>query len=212
MVHISKVLIFVAEILVLLMLLIIVLSPQGIASNTVNYLGYIEPILIQYRLSTSLALADSSSGDYVDSLQTLGFPETIKIIKQNNVVYVQVIPALETFIRTDFANLNPTPVVIQNCQIAESDLKLRRDVVQKIFVTKRDKSVPCRGDVNSDQVIDQTDVNLVQSHQSCDINDPNCFIYDVNDDGTVDNNDLSYVQANQGVCLFQRICELGVSA
>ena len=126
---------FVMEVLLLIVVLATLFSEQGIAANTFNYLTFVEPILLQNWLSSALTIGSYAPGELITSTKTTGQPFTIKIFKENEIMYVLVEPPQEFYIKTKFATIDKTPLV-SNCSIAEQEIKLKKNLIQSIIVTK----------------------------------------------------------------------------
>jgi hypothetical protein len=125
---------FIAEVLVILMIFMVVFTPEGIASNTYNFLTYAEPILLQDWLSTAITVGSNSPGEFFTTIKTSGNPYTIKIYT-TDITYVSVIPSQESYMKTTYASLEPVPVVT-NCIINDKEIKLQKNLIQIITVRK----------------------------------------------------------------------------
>jgi len=125
---------FVAGVIVILILFLAIFTPEGIATNTYNYLTFIEPILLQDWLSTAVTVGSHVPGEFIASIKTSGNPHTIKIYT-TNVTYVKVVPPQETYLKTKFATTEPAPV-ITNCEVPQIEIKLKQNIVQTIYVKK----------------------------------------------------------------------------
>jgi len=138
---------FVIGVIILLLIFSVLFGEYGIASETFNYLVYVEPILLQDWLSSALTLGSHSPGEFLSTIKTTGQPHKIKIYTTpNDIVYVSVIPAQETYLKTKFASIDPTPI-ITNCTISDIDKKLQRGLVGTIIVKKNTTIDGCILDV-----------------------------------------------------------------
>ena len=126
---------FVAEVIVLLVVLAVVFSPEGIASNTFYYLIFIEPILIQNWLTSTLSIGGYSPGEFMASTETTGQAYTIKIYEENGITYAHVIPPQEYYLEAKFAAIKPT-AISSNCRIYDQEIKLPKGLKQIITVKK----------------------------------------------------------------------------
>jgi len=127
---------FVSGVIILLMIFTVIFSPEGIASNTFNYLAFVEPILLQDYISTALSVGSYSSGEFSTSIQTTGQSHKVEIYTINDVTYVHAIPSTETYLKTKFASLNPTPVIVK-CAIQNQTIQLPKESpVHRITIRK----------------------------------------------------------------------------
>jgi hypothetical protein len=126
---------FVVEVFLMLIVLATLFSEQGIASNTFNFLTYVEPILLQNWLSSSLTIGSSAPGEFITNTKTTGQLYTIKIFNESGIMYVLVEPPQEFYIKTKFATIEKTPL-ISKCKIPEQEIKLKKNLIQSIVVQK----------------------------------------------------------------------------
>lgn len=138
---------FVAGVLVILMIFIVIFTPEGIASNTFNYMTYAEPILLQDWLSTAITVGSNSPGEFITSIRTSGNPYTISIYKRDNTPYINILLPQEEFLKTKFAKVEPVPV-ITDCEISDQTIELKKNLVQTITVRKFIKDSSCVITVN----------------------------------------------------------------
>jgi hypothetical protein len=133
---------FVAGVIVALMIFMVVFAPEGIASNTFNYLTYAEPILLQDWLSTAMTVGTNSPGEFVTSIRTSGNPYTIEIYKTADTPYISILLPQEEYLKTKFAKVEPIPV-ITDCEITDQRIELQKNLVQTITVRKFIKDSSC---------------------------------------------------------------------
>jgi len=126
---------FVMEVILILIVLLVLFSEQGIASNTFNYLTFVEPILLQNWLSSAITIGSSAPGEFITSTKTTGQPFTIKIFKEGEIMYILVEPPQEFYIKSKFATIDKTPLV-SDCVISEQTIKLKKNLIQSIVVQK----------------------------------------------------------------------------
>jgi hypothetical protein len=139
---------FVMEVFLIIAVLVVLFSPEGIASNTFSYLTFVEPILLQNWLSSALTIGSYAPGELITSTKTTGQPFTIKIFKEDNVMYVLVEPPQEFYIKTKFATIDKTPFV-SNCTVPEQEIKLKKNLIQSIVVKKVFTSDGCVMDISA---------------------------------------------------------------
>lgn len=126
---------FVVEVVLIVIVLVVLFSEEGIAANTFSYLTYVEPILLQNWLSTTLTVGSYAPGGFVTNTKTTGQAYTIKIYKENRIMYIVIEPPQEFYLKAKFATIEPTPFV-SNCKIPEQEISLKRNVIQSIIVEK----------------------------------------------------------------------------
>jgi len=126
---------FIAGVIILIMIFTVIFSPEGIASNTFNYLVFVEPILLQDYISTTLAIGSYSSGEFYSSVDSTGQPHTIKIYTVRGVTYVSVEPSQEIYLKTKFASIDPTAVLL-NCTVLNQTIKLQEGLISRIIIEK----------------------------------------------------------------------------
>jgi hypothetical protein len=127
---------FIAEVVALLIIFSVLFGPKGMASNTFNYFTFAEPILIQNYISSAMSIASELPGEYTSVVKlTTDEPHTIRVFFQGGVPYVNVIPAIESFIKTDYATINPTPITT-DCTVKEMTVTLPKKSAQKLTVEK----------------------------------------------------------------------------
>ena len=137
---------FVSEVILILVILSITFSDQGIISNTFNFLVYAEPILIQNYLATTLTAADYAPGDFTSSIQISGSPHIITIRNENGIVSVQVTPRELPTLNTRYARIEKTDIMV-SCSIEPVEITLQKDVSKQITVQKRIEDGLCRLEV-----------------------------------------------------------------
>lgn len=127
---------FVMEVVLFIIVLATLFSDQGIASNTFNYMMYVEPILLQNWISSAITVGSSSPGDFTATTKTTGQPYTINLTKENGEYYIWVQPQLIIGeVPTKFAQTQKTPIVA-SCSIPQVSISLKRNIVQTIVVKK----------------------------------------------------------------------------
>jgi len=134
---------YVAEVIVILTIFLVIFSPEGIGSNLFNYLKYVEPILLQDWLSTSINVGSRSPGNFTTTTRLSGQPHTILIYTEDSKIYVNVEPPEETYLKTKFAIIEPTKI-ITNCEVIDQKIKLKENVVQTITVRKIIEEEACK--------------------------------------------------------------------
>ncbi|MEM3609833.1 MAG: hypothetical protein QW076_02920 [Candidatus Anstonellales archaeon] len=127
---------FVVEIIILIMVLAVVFSPEGIASQTFYYLIFSEPILLENYISTTLSVADQTPGEFSSTIKTLGEPYNIKIYKEDEVFYVLVHAVTRPYQRAIYTGIKPVPIIRSNCVLKEKIIALNRTVGQAIKIKK----------------------------------------------------------------------------
>lgn len=127
---------FVAEVVVFLMIISAVFSPEGIASTTVNYMTFAEPIMLQNYIATAFTSASQSPGEFYSTIKTSGDPHIIRIFESNRTHYVNAVPSSKTFTKTTFSALNPVPF-LTNCIINPQEIKLKSKLDQSIRIVKK---------------------------------------------------------------------------
>jgi hypothetical protein len=125
----------IAEVIVLLMIFSVVFGEEGIASTTYNYLVFVEPTLLQDFIASSIIAGSQAPGEFSSTFSTTGQPHTIKVFEENGINYVQVIPAEEVYLRTQYYTLDPSPVKTE-CTVQEKTIELQRDIKGSIIVRK----------------------------------------------------------------------------
>jgi len=126
---------FVMEVILIIAVLATLFSEEGIAANTFSYLTFVDPILLQNWLSSALSTGSFAPGEITTSTKTTGQPFTIKIFKEDDVMYVLVEPPQEFYMKTKFGTIEKTPIV-SNCTIPEQEIKLKKNLIQSIIVKK----------------------------------------------------------------------------
>jgi hypothetical protein len=126
---------FVAEVGLILITLLVIFGEEGIGSNTFYYLAYIEPIVLQNWLVSSLTVGSHSPGDFFITTETTGQPYTIRIFTEDEASYVVIIPPEVSYYRAKFATLDPMPFV-SKCEIKDQEIRLKRNIIKEISVRK----------------------------------------------------------------------------
>ncbi|MFH1474110.1 MAG: hypothetical protein ABIE55_04460 [Candidatus Aenigmatarchaeota archaeon] len=130
---------FVAEVIVLLVILVTLFGQEGIASNTFYYLMFVEPILLQNWLTSSMSIGSFAPGEFVASTETTGQAYTISVYEEDGVNYVHIIPPGDYYLKAKFATIEPTAFA-SDCEIYEQEIKLKRGLKQTITVKKIERS------------------------------------------------------------------------
>jgi hypothetical protein len=125
---------FLAEVIIFLMIIAAVFSPEGIASNTFNYMVFAEPILLQNYIATTFTVASQAPGEFSSSIKTSGEAHIIKIYEKDDINYVNVIPST-TFVKTEFQALEPVPF-ITDCEIPTQTVKLQSKLHNVVRIKK----------------------------------------------------------------------------
>jgi len=127
---------FVASIIIILLIFYTVFGGSGIMSNTFNFMMYMEPIIIQDYLSSSLSVASYAPGDFSVNIRTTGSAQTIKLYK-DQYQYISIKPVQDPLIKTEFASIDPNPILI-NCTIDDVTITLQKDLAKILEVKKSD--------------------------------------------------------------------------
>lgn len=125
---------FVVGAVIVLMIFTVVFGDQGVVSNTINFMTYVEPILLQDYISSALTVASYTPGEYTSNVKTSGYQLTIEIYEEGGVTYVSVVPSQENPIKTKFAQILPTPILV-NCSLPHQTIELKESqtlTIQKI--------------------------------------------------------------------------------
>jgi hypothetical protein len=130
---------FVVGAVIVLMIFTVVFGDQGVVSNTINFMTYVEPILLQDYISSALTVASYAPGDYTSNVKTSGYQLTIKIYKEDGTAYVSVVPSQENPIKTKFAKIEPTPILV-DCSLLHQTIELKES--QTLTVEKKNNE--CR--------------------------------------------------------------------
>jgi hypothetical protein len=135
---------FVAEVLTLIIVFSVVLSPEGIATNTFNYFTYAEPIMLQNFISTAIKVGSQTEGNFSSLVKlTSGMPHVIKTFHEGGYPYVSVIPSQEVFLKTKYSAIDPT-LIVTNCEIADQEIQLSNRVAQTVTVEKIVENGVCK--------------------------------------------------------------------
>lgn len=135
---------FIAEVFALLLIFSVIFSPQGVATNTLNYFVFAEPILLQNYIASAMTIGSQVKGDFYSDIKlTSGLPHTIKIFFQGGIPYISVTPAQEVFMRTTFAKNNPTPIMT-TCSVSEGEIKLPAKAGTTVIVEKTIENNNCK--------------------------------------------------------------------
>jgi len=136
---------FVGTLIIFLILFMVFVSDVGIASNTFNYLTYAEPIVLQDFIASALIVGGTAPGEFSSSVKTSGQAHIIEILtnRDNNIIYVSVKPPQESYMKTKFATIDPTPIVT-NCIIPDQTIKLQKNLIQTITIKKTSLDGDCK--------------------------------------------------------------------
>ena len=126
---------FVAEVIVLLLIVVVLFGEEGIASNTFYYLIYVEPILLQNWLASSLSIGSFAPGEFTASTETTGQAYTVMLYEEDGTNYVHVIPPEDYYLKAKFALIEPTAFA-SNCRIYNQEVKFTRGMRQTVTVKK----------------------------------------------------------------------------
>jgi len=132
----------IGEVIVLLTIFSVVFGEEGIASNTYNYLVFVEPTILQDFITSAINVGSRAPGEFSSTFTSSGQPHTIKIFEDGGIYYVQVIPAEEIYQRTKFHDMDPSPV-ISDCIIQEKTIELQKDLTASIIVRKKLQDDSC---------------------------------------------------------------------
>jgi hypothetical protein len=137
---------FVAEVIILIMLLSVVFGEEGIASNTYNYMTFAEPKMLQDYISSAFTAGGQAVGDFSVNVKTTGQPHKIDVYYENGIAYVHVTPAIKTYLKTTYAAIDPEPIAT-DCYVKEKSLQLPDKLIITITVKKTFEAGRCILDV-----------------------------------------------------------------
>lgn len=129
-------LIFTVKIIAILIIFSVVFGPEGIAIQTFQFSIYTEPIMLQNHIASAFNIGSFSPGNFSNSVKTSGSPYTIKISTDSSgTKYVHVFPTGKTYLNTNFALVNPTPI-ISKCAIQDQEITLRKGIIETVIIEK----------------------------------------------------------------------------
>lgn len=127
---------FVMEVILFVIILATLFSDQGMASNTFNYLSFVEPILLQNWIASTIATGSTAPGDFISTSKTTGQPFTIIISVKDGMSYVEVDPPdTAVYTKTKFASIGQTPFVSE-CKVPDITIKLQKNLIQTVVIKK----------------------------------------------------------------------------
>lgn len=134
----------VGELIVALMILYVVLAPEGIVANTALYLAYAEPVLVQQFVSSTATIAGWAPGDFFASMKTTGHTHQI-VISSDSAGHrlVSVKPETETMLHTKWEPQAPTAFMTGGCSIPDGTITLKTGLEQTVTVKKTIASSGC---------------------------------------------------------------------
>ena len=123
---------FIAEIIMIFLLLIALFGDQGVIANTMSFVTYAEPNLVKDYLATALTVASYAPGEFISSAKISGNPYEIKLYKENgvNFVFVNVQPSM---LNAKFSQLQPTKF-FSSCKMDEVTIKIDQRVAGTVTV------------------------------------------------------------------------------
>jgi len=124
---------FVAEVILVILILATLFGDNGVISNTANFLTYAEPTLIKDYLATALTVGGYAPGKFSSTLNTSGRAYDIKLYKDNNVQMVFVDVNEKNLINTQFSKLTPSKILV-NCVIDDQTIHISQGLLSRITV------------------------------------------------------------------------------
>jgi hypothetical protein len=131
---------FIAEVILIFLLLVTLFGDQGVIANTMSFVNYAEPNLVKDYLATALTVGSYAPGEFFSSARISGNPYEIKLYKENgvNFVFVNVQPSL---LNAKFSQLQPTKF-LSSCNIDDVTIKIEKRAAGTITV-KNDLTNGC---------------------------------------------------------------------
>ncbi|HLC51350.1 MAG TPA: hypothetical protein VJH90_03195 [archaeon] len=126
----------IGELVVAFLLLYVVLSPQGVVSNTVTLQTLVEPIVIQSFIVSSVDSAANSQGEYETYLKTNGVPHKISVYEENGFKWIKVKPSTQAYLKMDYADLKPEALLIGDCKMDDVEIELAKGKTGRITLKK----------------------------------------------------------------------------
>ncbi len=125
-----------SQLILILIIVSVVFSPEGILESVFAFSTYAEPITLLNHLSSAITTVSYAPGEATSSVRTSGVPYIIKIFEDEGRYYLSInftLAEQETNIK--YEPIEPIPI-ISDCKITEQKLVLTKGIIQEITVKK----------------------------------------------------------------------------
>jgi len=112
---------FISEVVLVLVILITVFGGNGVLSNTASHISFLEPILLQNAMAKDITVASYLPGDFKVTLEAKD-KHKIEFTKEQDIYLLNIIPAQESMIKTDYVKIEKIPLLTK-CTITPETIE-----------------------------------------------------------------------------------------